>query len=329
MARRNLIKPGLYKTPSGYEVIQQRGEGHRFLESFSVKKYGSLRAAKKAAEEALATFIKKYPPQKQLVPAGAEKFLKTYLKDRGLKNWTDLSKGQKANFIGTVWPVYQKQQALIKGMIPASEMAERLGISTQSLADLRKAIKKPATEGSKVFHKKLVSLVGEPVVLVGAAGGTLGKRGEYVYYNPINTKDIKLVQKYLPREMGFISHDVTQRIKKLADSDWFMNRLKKVTTVDDFSKLLPLQTVKDKFPALKLTDNKLSKAVVYLGQVMQGHVEYRGLENIGADKVLGNRISRMVEDAPFGNLFKKEAYAIAMSNIDRQFGNEVGTFRNN
>ena len=34
---------------------------------------------KKAAEEALATFIKKYPPQKQLVPAGAEKFLKTYL----------------------------------------------------------------------------------------------------------------------------------------------------------------------------------------------------------------------------------------------------------
>ena len=154
MARRNLIKPGLYKTPSGYEVIQQRGEGHRFLESFSVKKYGSLRAAKKAAEEALATFIKKYPPQKQLVPAGAEKFLKTYLKDRGLKNWTDLSKGQKANFIGTVWPVYQKQQALIKGMIPASEMAERLGISTVNLTDLRHA--------GGVFHKKLVDLVGKP-----------------------------------------------------------------------------------------------------------------------------------------------------------------------
>ena len=34
----------------------------------------------------------------------------------------------------------------------------------------------------------------------------------------------------------------------------------------------------------------------------------------------------MIEDAPFGNFFKKEAYAIAMSNIDRQFGHEVGTF---
>ena len=90
--------------------------------------------------------------------------------------------------------------------------------------------------------------------------------------------------------------------------------------------MLLLQTVKAKFPKLKLTDSKLSKAVVYLGQVMQGHVEYRGLEDIGLNKVVGNRISRMIEDAPFGNFFKKEAYNIAMSNIDRQFGHEVGTF---
>ena len=325
MAARDLIKPGLWKTSAGYEVIQVRGKGVRYAEQFNVAKYGSLRAAKEAAETALANFIKRYPAAKQVVPEGAETFLKTYLKDRGWKSWETMTKGQKSNFINITWPSVKEQQAKIKGMIPASEMAERLGISKEKLDNLRKAgIGK--SEGSKVFHKKLVSLTGEPVVLSGRAGGTLGKRGEYVYYNPIQTKDLNLVKTYLPKEFGYISQDVTNRIKALEKSDWFMNRLKKVKSINDFHKLLPLQTVKDKFPALKLTDSKLSKAVVYLGQLMQGHVGYRGLENIGTNKVLGNRISQMIENAPFGNFFKREAYDIAMKNIDRQFGSKVGTF---
>jgi len=303
------LPPGIYKRGDKYRVIQQRGGGERY----SPPAFDTLKEAKKD----LANYIEKNPAAKQLVPEGSEKFLKTYLKERNLTSWTDLSKGQKANFIG-LWPKVQKQQALIKGMIPASEMAERLGISTANLADLRKK--------KSIFHKKLVDLIGKPVNLVGAAGGTLAERGEYIYYNPVESKDLKIAQKYLPQQFGYISQDVTQRIKTLADDDWFMNRLKKVTSVDDFTKVLPLETVKARYPGLKLTDSKLSKAVVYLGQVMQGHVEYRGLEDIGLNKVIGNRISRMIEDAPFGNFFKKEAYDIAMSNIDRQFGHEVGTF---
>ncbi len=34
----------------------------------------------------------------------------------------------------------------------------------------------------------------------------------------------------------------------------------------------------------------------------------------------------MIEEAPFGNVYKKEAYDLAMQNIDKQFGNERGTF---
>ena len=303
------LPSGIYKRGDKYRVIQQRGGGKRY----SPPAFDTLKEAK----EDLAKFIEKNPPAKQVVPEGAEKFLKTYLKERNLTSWTDLSKGQKANFTA-LWPKYKAQQAKIKGMIPASEMAERLGISTANLTGLRKT--------NSIFHKKLVDLIGKPINLVGAAGGTLAERGEYIYYNPMKSKDLKIAQKYLPKESGFISQDVTQRIKKLADDDWFMNRLKKVTSVDDFTKLLPLETVKARYPGLKLTDSKLSKAVVHLGQVMQGHAEYRGLENIGLNKVVGNRINRMIEDAPFGNFFKKEAYAIAMSNIDRQFGHEVGTF---
>ena len=332
MAVREYIKPGLWKIASGYLVIQQRSHGtgskpaQRYRETFKVSDYGSLREAKKAAEAALADYIKKYPPAKQLVPEGADKFLKTYLKARNLKSWDDLDKTAKSNFIRTVWPNFKKQQALIKGMIPESEMAERLGISKEKLANLRKAgVGK--TEGTKLFHKKLVELVGKPVNLGSAAGGTLIDRGEYVYYNPIKTKDIPLMKTYVPKASGFIDTNVTNRVKTLADSTWFMNRLKDVKSVDDFNRLLPLETVKNKFPSLNLTDSKLSKGVVYLGQVLQGNVTYRGLENIGTDKVVGNRISRMIEDAPFGNFFKKEAYAIAMSNIDRQFGKEVGTFQ--
>ena len=187
MGIRTQIKPGFYRTPSGYE---QRGGGVRYQEPFTVTQYGSLRAAKKVAETALANFIKKYPAAKQVVPEGAETFLKTYLKKRGLKNWTDLSRGQKSNFIDKVWPKYEAQQAKIKGMIPASEMAERLGISSENLANLRKT--------NSIFHKKLTELVGKPINLVGAAGGTLAERGEYIYYNPMKSKDLKIAQKYFP-----------------------------------------------------------------------------------------------------------------------------------
>ena len=316
---REYIKPGLYKTAGGYAVIVQRGEDVRYQPPVFKKR--------KEAEEALAKFVKKHPPATALVPEGAEKFLKNYLKKRDLKSWDDLDKTQKQNFIKSAWPKHQEQQTLIKGMIAESEMAERLGISKEKLADFRKKDRPKVPEGSKVFHRKLVSLIGEPVNLAGVAGEVLGK-GEVIYYNPINNKDVKIVQKYLPKEFGFISQDVTNRIKTLANDNWFMDRLKKVKNVSDVTKFLPLEELIDRYPELKLTDSKLSKAVVYLGQIMQGHVEYRGLEDIGLNKVVGNRINKMIENAPFGNIFKRDSYAIAMANIDRQFGDEVGTFAN-
>ena len=307
-----LVQEGIYFKPKTgkFKVQLARGDGIN-------KSVNSLAEAKKT----LAAFEEEFPKKIAQIanpPEGSKKFLKGWMAERGVSKWGDLSREQKNNFVRTVWPNVQKQSKLIANKIPASEMAELLGIDKTVLDNSRKR--------GGIFAKEIEKVLGKPVNLIGKAGGTLGERGEYIYYDKPTSAQIKSLKTYIPKTFGQLTQDVTNRVRVLADDTQFMNDLKKIKTVDDVEKLKMLQTYTNKYPELNLTSGKLARATLLISQVAGGNAEYRGLDNIKPDKVLSKRLNNMIENAPFGNVYKKEAYDLAMRNIDQQFGSETATF---
>jgi hypothetical protein len=314
-----LVQEGIYFKPkSGNFVVQlARGPGIKTTVGVGGETMKTLGAAKKR----LAVFEKEFPKTIAKIanpPKGSEKFLKGWMADRGVSKWEDLTKQQKESFVRTTWPNVQKQSKLIANKIPASEMAELLGIDKSVLDNSRKR--------GGIFAKEIERVLGKPVNLVGKAGGTLGERGEYIYYDKPTSAQIKSLKTYIPKTFGQLTQDVTNRVRILADDTEFMNDLKKIKTVDDVDKLKMLQKYTNKYPELNLSSGKLARATLLISQVAGGNAEYRGLDNIKPDKVLSKRLNNMIENAPFGNVYKKEAYDLAMRNIDQQFGSETATF---
>jgi len=314
-----LVQEGIYFKPrTGNFVVQlARGPGIKTTVGVNGETMKTLGAAKKR----LAAFEEQFPKtiaKTKKPPEGSKKFLKDWMAERDVSKWEDLTKTQKDNFVRTVWPKVQKQSKLIANKIPASEMAELLGIDKSVLDNARKT--------GSIFAQEIEKVLGEPVNLVGKAGGTIGERGEYVYYDKPTSAQIKSLKTYIPKTFGQLTQDVTNRVKTLADDTEFMNDLKKIKTVDDVDKLKMLETYTDKYPELNLSSGKLARATLLISQVAGGNAEYRGLDNIKLDKVLSRRLNNMIENAPFGNVYKKEAYDLAMSNIDQQFGSETATF---
>ena len=314
-----LVQEGIYFKPrTGNFIVQlSRGPGIKTTIGVDGKTMKTLGAAKKR----LNAFYEEYPktiPKIANPPEGSKKFLKGWMADRGVSKWEDLTDSQKSNFVRTVWPNVQKQSKLIANKIPASEMAKLLEIDQTVLDNARK-------KGS-IFAKQIEKVLGKPVNLVAKAGGTLEDRGEMVYYDKPTKEQIKSLKTYIPKTFGLLTQDVTNRVRTLADDTEFMNDLKKIRTVDDVDKLKMLQKYKNKYPELNLNDNKLARSTLIISQVAGGNAEYRGLDNIKGDKVLSRRLNNMIENAPFGNIYKNEAYNLAMQNIDKQFGNETATF---
>ena len=316
-----LVQEGIYFKPrTGNFVVQlARGPGIKTTIGVDGKTMKTLGAAKKR----LAVFEEKYPKTIAKIanpPKGSEKFLKGWMAERNVSKWEDLTKTQKDNFVRTVWPNVQKQSKLIAGKIPASEMADLLGIDKNILDDSRK-------RGS-IFAQEIEKVLGKPVNLVAKAGGTLEDRGEMVYYDKPTSSQIKRLKTFVPKTFGFLTQAVTDRTKTLAGDTEFMSDLKKIRTIDDVDELKMLQTYTNKYPELNLTSSKLARSTLLISQVAGGNSEYRGLDNIKPDKVLSRRLNNMIENAPFGNVYKKEAYDLAMQNIDQQFGKKTGTFLN-
>jgi len=314
-----LVQEGIYFKPrSGNFVVQlSRGPGIKTTIGVGGETMKTLGAAKKR----LNAFYEKYPktiPKTAKPPKGSEKFLKGWMAERNVSKWEDLTKTQKDSFVRTTWPNVQKQSKLIANKIPASEMAKLLEIDQTVLDNARKS--------NSIFAREIEKVLGKPVNLVSKAGGTIAERGEMVYYDKPTSSQIKRLKTFVPKTFGQLTQDVTNRIRILADDPEFMNDLKKIRTVDDVDKLKMLEKYKNKYPGLNLTDSKLAKATLVVSQVAGGNAEYRGLDNIKKDKVLSRRLNNMIENAPFGNIYKKEAYDLAMSNIDQQFGSETATF---
>ena len=313
-----LVQEGIYFKPrSGNFVVQlSRGPGIKTTIGVGGETMKTLAAAKKR----LAKFDKDFPkttPRSANPPKGSEKFLKGWMADRNVSKWENLTANQKESFY-KLWPKVQEQSKLIANKIPASKMAELLEIDKSVLDNARKT--------NSIFAQEIEKVLGKPVNLIGKAGGTLDDRGEYIYYDKPTKKQIKSLKTYIPKTFGQLTQNVTNRIRILADDPEFMNDLKKLRTVDDVSKLGMLEKYANKYPGLNLTDSKLARATLIISQVSAGNAEYRGLDNIKQDKVLSRRLNNMIENAPFGNVYKKEAYDLAMRNIDQQFGAETATF---
>jgi len=314
-----LVQEGIYFKPkSGSFVVQlNRGPGIKTTKGVDGETMKTLGAAKKR----LALFEEEFPKTISKIenpPEGSKKFLKGWMADRGVSKWEDLTDIQKSNFVRTAWPKVQEQSKLIADKIPGSEMAKLLGIDKTVLDNSRKT--------GAIFAKQIEKVLGTPVNLIGKAGGTAGERGEYIYYSKPTKEQIKSLKTYIPKTFGQLTQDVTNRVRILADDTEFMNDLKKIKTVDDVDKLKMLQKYTDKYPELNLTSSKLARSTLLISQVAGGNAEYRGLDNIKRDKVLSRRLNNMIENAPFGNVYKKEAYDLAMRNIDKQFGSETATF---
>ena len=314
-----LVQEGIYFKPkTGNFVVQlARGDGIKTTKGVNGETMKTLGAAKKT----LAAFEEEFPKKIAQIanpPKGSEKFLKSWMAERGVSKWGDLTRNQKSNFNRKVWPSVQKESKLIANKIPGSEMAELLGIDKSVLDNARKT--------NSIFAKEIEKVLGKPVNLVAKAGGTLGERGEMIYYDKPTSAQIKSLKTYIPKTFGQLTQDVTNRVKTLAGDTEFMSDLKKIKTVDDVDKLKMLQKYTKKYPELNLSSGKLARATLLISQVAGGNAEYRGLDNIKPDKVLSKRLNNMIENAPFGNVYKKEAYDLAMQNIDQQFGKETGTF---
>jgi len=186
---------GIWKLiyPTGtvkYRVMIQRGNGERYDNRFE-----KLKDAIKNKDD----FIIKNPPAKQMPPEGSEKLLKEYLKDRKLKEWDDLEKGEKSNFIRTVWPKYSDQQKLIGDKIPASELAELISVDEDKLTYFRKG----ARTRNNTVGKKINQLLGEPLQLTYGAGGQNieGAAAHRIYYKKPTTRQIKNIKDYIQQSM--------------------------------------------------------------------------------------------------------------------------------
>ena len=182
---------GIWKLiyPTGtvkYRVIIQRGKGERYDNRFE-----KLEDAIKDKNK----FIEKKPPAKQIPPEGSEEFLKIYLKERKLKKWDDLEKGEKSNFIRVTWPKYSEQKKIIGDRISASEFAKLIGIDEDKLTYFRKG----ARTRNNAVGKKINQLLGEPLQLTYGAGGQniVGGAADRVYYKKPTTKQIKIIKAYI------------------------------------------------------------------------------------------------------------------------------------